>query len=207
MESEFSMSAQTNVWCFPVTPWCLYLFPVPCHDEDGRSVISLRQCLSNVRQAEDWRIRLHWFLQPPGHKLKCELWLRPSQLAIILFIPCCLTLTFPVLFFLKATFPTATNVCFSLIAQRVRSPAAQRQSSDSKSTQNTFLMWQMLLDIILLFVAVLRNAVYLLTRQKLIMCGNIWIIYIHNMFFFHRRSPAFCPFPKSPWMIFQTTKK
>lgn len=35
------------------------VFVVPCHDEEGGSVISLRQCFSSLRQAEDWRIKVH----------------------------------------------------------------------------------------------------------------------------------------------------
>lgn len=53
------------------------LFAVPCHDEEERSLILARQCFSSLRQAQDCRIKVHWFLQPPGHGLKCELWLRP----------------------------------------------------------------------------------------------------------------------------------
>lgn len=135
-----------------------------------RSLISVRQCFSRLRQVEDWGIKVHWFLQPPGHRLKCELWLRPL-LEVCLLAPTTPTTTsipsihplplsthFSSSFFFffppLATFPAVTSVCFGLIAQRVCSPGADRQSSDRKRTQVEFFsngrMWRTFLAAILL---------------------------------------------------------
>lgn len=61
--------------CTPVDT-CVYV-SVCCtlswQGREKKNLISLRQCFSNLSQAEVWRIKVHWFLQPPGHRLKCEL--------------------------------------------------------------------------------------------------------------------------------------
>lgn len=126
---------------------CVCMFSVPCHEEEERSVISLRQCFSSLRQAEDWRIKVHWFLQPPGHRLKCELWLGPllgcwrcsycNPHHPIHPLP--LNTQFPSPVFFIATFPTIISVCFGQIAQYVYFPTAQRHSADSKHTEAEFL--------------------------------------------------------------------
>lgn len=66
---------------------CVCVFPWACHDEVEKGLISPRKCFSSLSHAEVWRNKVHRFLQPPGHRLKCELWLRPLLEVFLLTAP------------------------------------------------------------------------------------------------------------------------
>lgn len=76
----------SGTWCL-FWSTCLCVFPWACHDEVEKGLISPRKCFSSLSHAEVWRIKVHWFPQPPGHRLKCELWPRPLLEVFLLTAP------------------------------------------------------------------------------------------------------------------------